>query len=228
MVLVCVDNYTVTQSFLGTDDVVPHLSGRTLMQLSTGTPMEARESAAWLSDCGVSYIDGAILGGPRDIGTSNAQILFAGPKDAFERVEPLIQCLGGNLRYLGENVRAAATLDLAWLCQRFGLFLGVVHGAHLCESEEVSADLYATMFPEGDRARTLAQVIHAGDYDNPSATLGVWDAALQRIRRQAQDAGINNEIPEFVSGVFKRAIAAGYGKEDVAALIKVLRSEHGI
>ena len=227
VILVCVDGYAVTKSFLGTDDVAPHLSGRTLIQLSTGTPLEARESAAWLNDCGVSYIDGAILGGPNGIGTADAQILFAGPEAAFEQVEPLVACLAGNIRYLGDNVRAAAALDLAWLCQRFGLFLGVAHGARLCESEDVSAGLYATMFPEGDRAHIFAQVIHSNDYENPSATLSVWNAALRRIQRQAHDAEINNEIPEFISSFFKRAITAGYGEENVAALFKVLRDERG-
>ena len=46
---------------------------------------------------------------------------------------------------------------------------------------------------------------------------------MRRIQQQALDAGINNEFPEFVSGLFKRAIAAGHGKEDVSALIKSLR-----
>ena len=35
---------------------------------------------------------------------------------------------------------------------------------------------------------------------------------------------MNSELPDFLSGVFKRALAAGYGEEDLAALIKVLRS----
>jgi len=34
-------------------------------------------------------------------------------------------------------------------------------------------------------------------------------------------------ILEFVSGFLKRAIAAGHGEEDVAALIKVLRDNKG-
>jgi 3-hydroxyisobutyrate dehydrogenase-like beta-hydroxyacid dehydrogenase len=42
---------------------------------------------------------------------------------------------------------------------------------------------------------------------------------------QARDTGINSEIPDFVSRLFKRAISAGYGEEDVAALIKVLKRD---
>ena len=227
VVLVCVDNYAVTRHILGTDDVFAGLAGRTLIQLSTGTPQEARESEAWLKTGGIAYIDGAILGSPAGIGTPNAQILFGGPRAAYERCEPLLKCLGGNLRYLGENIGAPAALDLAWLCQRFGLFLGVAHGALLCESEKVGADLYASMFAEGDRARTFAQVIHANAYEQPSASLAVWHAAFQRIQGQAREAGINCEIPDFAVGLFGRAMSAGHGEEDVAALIKVLRGSRG-
>ena len=88
-------------------------------------------------------------------------------------------------------------------------------------------DLYASMFPEGDRARTFAQVIHANAYEHPSATLATWYAALQRIQSQAHDAGINSEVPDFAAGLFKRAIAMGHAEEDVAALIKVLRKTVG-
>ncbi len=223
VILVCVDNYSVTQSILGAEYVVSYLSGRTVIQLSTGTPQEARDSIAWMEDRGTAYIDGAILAGPDNLGTAGAQILFAGPAATFAQVEPLVRSLCGNIRYLGENIGAAATLDLAWLSRHFGMILGVAHGARLCESEDVGVDLYATIIPEGEYARELAETIHTSAYANPNATLCVWEAVLRRIQRQALDAEINNEIPEFMSGLFKRAIAAGYGEEDVAALVKVLR-----
>lgn len=223
VILICVDDYAVTHGLLGADAVRSRLSGRIVIQLSTGTPLEARESAAWMEENRVQYIDGAVLGGPRTIATPDGQILLAGPATAYREVEILIACLGGKVRYMGENIRAAATLDLAWLCQRYGLFLGVIHGAYLCESEDVGVDQYATMFPEGDRARSIAEIIHADGFAEPGATLAVWKRALDRIRQQASDARLNGEIPEFVATFFDRAIAAGHGGEDVAALVKVLR-----
>lgn len=223
IMLVCIDNYAVTRQILESSDVFGNLAGRTLIQLSTGTPREARESESWLKTGGVDYIDGAILAPPAAIGAANALILFGGPKLTYERCAPLLECLGGNIRYLGENIGAPAALDLAWLCQRLGLFLGLAHGALLCETENVGIDLYASMFPEGDRARAFAQVIHANAYEKPSASLAVWYAALQRIQSQARDAGIKSEIPDFAVGLFDRALSAGHGEEDVAALTKVLR-----
>ncbi len=223
VILVCIDSYATTQRILGAEDVIPHLSGRSLIQLSTGTPREVQECAVWCNDHGITYIDGAILCLPTGVGAEDAQFMFAGPEIAFKALDPLLECLGGDRRYLGENIRAAATLDLAWLSQRLGLIIGAIHGVRLCESEEVGVDVYEQMFPDGDRVRTLASAIRENNYVDPDVTVGVWNAVLQRFKEQARDAGMNDEFPDFVAGIIKRAMHAGYGGEDVAALIKILR-----
>ncbi len=93
----------------------------------------------------------------------------------------------------------------------------------------MGADLFASLFAEGERARELAEIVHAGAYElsslHPGANIRVWEGVVQRLQTQARDAEMNSEIPNFMSGIFKRAIAAGHGEEDVAALTKVLRSD---
>ena len=53
----------------------------------------------------------------------------------------------------------------------------------------------------------------------------VWEEVVQRLQTQARDAGMNGDLPDYLSRLFKRAVAAGHGEEDIAALIKVLRGE---
>lgn len=223
VILVCVGSYDTTRSLLGTEDVVARLPGRTLVQLSTGTPRQAQEAEDWFKGHGVAYIDGAIECLPTAVGTEGAQFLFAGPEAAYRAVDPLLECLGGDRRYLGENIRAAATLDLAWLCQRLGQMIGGLHGACLCESENVGLDAFEAMLPKGDRVQLLVNRIKDEDYSNPDATVEVWEAASRRFKEQAKDAGIGSEFPDFVANIIRRAMQAGYGAEDVAALVKVLR-----
>jgi 3-hydroxyisobutyrate dehydrogenase-like beta-hydroxyacid dehydrogenase len=136
----------------------------------------------------------------------------------------LLECLGGDRRYIGENIRAAATLDLAWLSQRLGQIIGAVHGVCLCESEDVGVDVYEKMFPDGDRVQILASAIREDDYIDPDVTVRVWNAVSNRFQEQARDAGMNSEFPNFAAGIVERAMGAGYGDEDVAALVKVLRN----
>lgn len=224
VILVCVHDYATTRNLLGAEHVASHLPGRTLIQVGTGTPQEVQESADWFNGRGATYLDGAILCLPAAVGTDDAHFLFSGPESAFRAVEPLFECLGGRRRYIGENVRAAATVDLAWLSQRFGQIIGAIHGVCLCESEDVVVEVYEQMFPVGDRVQILLSAIKDGSYANPDVTVRVWNGVSHRLQKQASDRGINSEFPDFTTGVVARAMRAGFEDEDVAALIKILRN----
>ena len=61
-------------------------------------------------------------------------------------------------------------------------------------------------------------VLYAG------TTIRVWEGVVQRLKAQAHDVKMNSELPDFLSSIFNRAATAGHGKEDVGALVKVLRA----
>ncbi len=225
IIVICIDSYEVTKTLFEEGGLPVHLSGKIVFQLSTGSPREARDCQRWLKDTGVQYMDGAIMPYPSGIGREDAMILFAGPERAYVQAKPYLDCLGGDLRYLGENIAAAAVLDMAWLTYELCNYLAALHGSNLCESEGVSVDSLAAIFPDESPARRLTKVVRANDFDDPGATISVWNGALEGVQTQARDRGINSEIPDLISSLFKRAIAAGYGEEDVAAVIKVLRTE---
>jgi len=225
MIVVCINNYAATQALLGSGEVLAALAGRTLVQLSTGTSAEARAAEAWLAPLGVDYIDGAIMPYPSDIGAPDAQILFAGPEAAYRRCLPLLGCLGGDLRYLGTNIAAAAVLDMALLTGQLCNYLGALHGALLCESEGVGVDVLGSMFAGGDPVARLLGKIHRRALHEAEATLTVWNAALDGILDQGRSRSINTEIPSLVSSLFRRALAAGRGEDDVASVIEVLRAQ---
>jgi 3-hydroxyisobutyrate dehydrogenase-like beta-hydroxyacid dehydrogenase len=63
----------------------------------------------------------------------------------------------------------------------------------------------------------------SGDYAISESLLKISVEATERLVQTAQAAQINTEFPTFAAGLFKRAMAAGYGNEEAAALIKVLR-----
>jgi 3-hydroxyisobutyrate dehydrogenase-like beta-hydroxyacid dehydrogenase len=222
VILICIDNYAVTDTMLKSDQILPLLAGRTVVQLSTGTPKEAREASEWMIARDVAYLDGAILCSPTSIATDAAQILLSGDEVAYQRAGKLLECLGGTVRYLGANVGAASALDLAWLTTCFGRFMAIIHAANLCKSEGAGLDDFISVFPDDPDIRGYAKVIHEESFDQCTATLQVWGAALQRIQQQGVDADINTEIPDLCAGFFKKAVDAGYGEQNVMALVKVL------
>ena len=94
VVLVNIDDYPSTRALLEAADVVEKLSGRTVVQLSTGTPQEAREFEAWFGSQGAEYLDGALLCYPEDIGTPGATIVYSGRRSTFDECEALLTSLG--------------------------------------------------------------------------------------------------------------------------------------
>jgi 3-hydroxyisobutyrate dehydrogenase-like beta-hydroxyacid dehydrogenase len=222
--VVCLDNYGTTRSLIEEAAMLEALKGRTLVHLSTGTPVEARGLSSWLAAHGVNVLNGAIMPYPDGIGDDDAQILFAGPAELFKASKPILDCLGGDLRHVSEEVGAAAVLDMALLTHQLSNYLGVWHGARACEAEGLGVDVFASMLRPDDLSAHLAWRIHKSDYDNPGATLAVWNAALDRIVEHAGTANINQEIPLLISSLFRRAIALGHGGKDIAAIIEVLRA----
>ena len=220
--LVCVDNYETTRSLFGADHS-KLLRGKTVVQLSTGTPKEAREAEAWFRSQGADYLDGAILAGPAAIGSATTTLLYAGQPAVFERGQKLLLSLGGDTRFVGEKVGSASALDLAWLSEVYGAFAGAAHGVTICRAEGVDLAHYSAVFPEDNSGRYLIDVVRSENYSDPGARLSVWNDALTRIRDQAADSAIGSEVPDFVAGILDRAEAEGHGDEHIAAMVKVLR-----
>jgi 3-hydroxyisobutyrate dehydrogenase-like beta-hydroxyacid dehydrogenase len=100
--------------------------------------------------------------------------------------------------------------------------VGGIHAALLCQAEGVDVGVLASMFPGDVALGDIFERIGNNRYDDPGATIAVWNAALTRIRRQAASAGIAGDVPDFIASLFDRAIAAGYGEQDVAALFRIL------
>lgn len=230
VVIVCVDNYDVTRTILGADEVAAGLAGKVLVQLSTGSPQQARDSEAWARERGVEYLDGAIMAFPNQIATPDATILVSGAESAFRRSEPLLKTLAENLSFVGEKVGAASALDCALLSFFVGALLGSLHGARICEAEGLRVDEFGSFLAAvapvvaGD-VKHLAETIQTGRYENPQAALKTWAAAVGLILQQARDAQINSEFPTFASALFRKGITAGFELEEVASLIKVLRAD---
>jgi 3-hydroxyisobutyrate dehydrogenase-like beta-hydroxyacid dehydrogenase len=228
IVIVCVDNYTVTNRILDTKEVASALAGRVLVQLTTGSPREARDGEAWARERGADYLDGKIFAWPRHIGTPDAAIFASGAESAFQRSAPLLRSLAGNLTYLGAQVGAAAALHLAGTSYLAGSWLGFVHGARICESEGLRVDAFGSMLADfapafAAEAKHLGEAIQMGMYENPERSLATDAGAVEAILQQAREAKINSEFPTFALGLFGLGVAAGYGEEEPAALIKVLR-----
>ncbi|HEY5751856.1 MAG TPA: hypothetical protein VIT21_01795 [Chthoniobacterales bacterium] len=135
---------------------------------------------------------------------------------------------GGNITYLGEEAGAASTMDLATLSYVYGAILGFFQGARVCEAEGIRVDTYGSIVAAiapgfGEFLRHEGNVVQTGNFEVSESPLSISVEATERLAQSARAAGINVEFPALVASLFRRAAAAGYGREEAAALIKVLR-----
>ena len=225
VIIFCIHGYTATKLLLDDPQIVPLLAGRTIMQMSTGTPAEARKAEAWVNEQGGHYLDCAIMVYPPNVGKPAGQLLFSGAEEVYDECSPFIKTLGGDIRYLGSAVGAAAALDLAVVTRLATITVATVYGIHICESEGVPLQQFTGMYPEGDRSYHLARNIETEQYDqNIAATVGTSIEVVSAIRSLATDLGINTELPDLLLGLYQRAATAGCSELDNAALIKVFRA----
>ncbi len=227
--LICIDSYASTRALLETEGLTDPLVGRTIVNLTTGTPREAEALSVWVAARGARYLDGAILCGPNEIGTKSGEVLISGDALAWQVAGPFLTCLAGKVRNVGEGVGAAAALDLAWLTMSYVQFIGVAHAASICRAQGIDLQAFMDLFPsepapaDADAyTRELARIIKDADYDHPTATLQVWGEALARLQMQARDAGIPSEVPDFIAGYFQRAMGMGLGQQEAIAIYKTL------
>jgi 3-hydroxyisobutyrate dehydrogenase-like beta-hydroxyacid dehydrogenase len=224
VVIMCVSNYTVVQQILS--DSGAKFGGKLLVQLSTGTPREARASEAWAQQHQADYLEGKITGGPESIGTPDAHILLSGAEAVFHKAEPLLRVLSSQLDYKGAGIGLASAWDMVLIMRYYGMFLSLFHSIQICQAEGIPLEQYSTLLGEQGKGyeKWLCDNIESGSYGETSAPLELWAAGMERIVQQAQDTHTNADFPKFASTLFQKAMTAGYGRQEVSALFKVLAS----
>jgi 3-hydroxyisobutyrate dehydrogenase-like beta-hydroxyacid dehydrogenase len=230
LIVICVSNYEDTKLLLeGCGD----LSGKTLIQLTTASASEAKVMEAWAIQKGGLYLDGEILDGPAAIGTQEAMLVVAGSQDAWRVSEPVVKCLGGGSRYLGENVAEPTALSTAAILPMLGGIMGMIQGIQIVEKEGMDVgkcvDIIADLFESGDQIdiRRQGNAIARNAFGDSDEAIKTWEAGCSRLIDGYADQGINFEFLRLMCDHLNRAIKAGYGDEEVAAVIKVMRDETG-
>lgn len=227
-VVICVHDYAATHAILSGDGVKAALKGKLVLQLTTGSPQDAKELAAVAREVGAGYLDGAIQVAPEQMGQPDTTILVSGSRAAHADARDLLAALGGNIVYLGEDAAAAATMDLATLSYVYGASMGFFQGAALALAEGLDVGVYGgiveAMSPSfGAFLRHEGNVIEKGDFAISQSPLSISVDATRRIEEAMRRQGLRSELPALIAQLLRDAEEAGHANEEFAAVTKILR-----
>lgn len=210
------------------DPVAPALAGRTLLNLTNGTPTQARATAEWAAEHGAAHVDGGIMAVPSMIGLPEAFILYSGSNDAFAAFEPTLRELG-TARYLGPDPGRASLYDLSLLSAMYGLFAGYFHAIAMTVAERIPAAEFTPLLvtwlntmmaslPE------MARAVDSGDHSADESNLRMQATGFVNLLDASRDQGVSTELVEPMRALLDRGVATGRGGGDLSSLIELLRA----
>jgi 3-hydroxyisobutyrate dehydrogenase-like beta-hydroxyacid dehydrogenase len=226
----CVHDFKAAHDILSTPGVEDAMKSKLMVHLTTGSPEDAREMNTVINDLDARYLDGAIQVAPEQMGKPDTTILISGSQQGFAGARDILNALGGNIVYLGEDAAAAANMDLATLSYIYGASAGFFQGAALVQEEGLDMGTYSAiveaMTPSfGAFLRHEGEVILKGDFTISQSPLSISVDATRRIEQAMRSKGLRMELPSFMATLLQQAHEAGYGNEEFAAVVKVLRAD---
>ena len=225
--IVCVvDAQQVVEVLFGPQGAVNGMRlGQTVVMCPTISPEDAEMLGHRLRAIGVDPIDAPMSGGPARAEQGSMSLMVACPDAVFEANQDLLHALANPVFRISERVGDGA---------RTKLVNNLLAGINLAGAAEVLAlaqrmglDLTTTLdvmerssgqsWIASDRMRRAI----AGDYA-PRAHMTLLEKDTRLAVEAAQRAGVTPALGTQASAIFAQASAAGFAKDDDAALLKHL------
>jgi 2-hydroxy-3-oxopropionate reductase len=217
----------VEQVVTGTDGLLHGANaGSLVIVMSTISPLVTRELAGTLGKRGVELLDAPVSGGPDGAANASLSIMAGGSATAFERARPLLAHLGRSIVHIG----GSGSGQIAKACNQLALCVtleGIAEALALCARlgadparvrEAMSNGLAASRALDVFGARMVARDFEAG----VEARLHHKD--MQIVLDLAHRLGLGVPAAAATTQMFNALIGAGGGRNDSAALLKVLEA----
>jgi 3-hydroxyisobutyrate dehydrogenase-like beta-hydroxyacid dehydrogenase len=205
-------------------------AGQVAVDMSTVLPATSLREQEAYAKRGVDFLDAPVFGSKNESAQAKLWVLAAGKKEAFEKVKPVLEKLGQTVYYLGKNGNATAMKLVGNLIVALELE-ALAEGLVL--ARKAGLDLKAVM-----------EVVKVADFRSP-LLVGNGENILKRdfstyfaLQLMLKDASLIQRFSDSLSSPIPAlrvvqqnlgdAVALGFGKENVSALIKALEKRAGV
>jgi 3-hydroxyisobutyrate dehydrogenase-like beta-hydroxyacid dehydrogenase len=226
--IVCIKTHKTTTELL--KPLSGQLSGKTILDLSTGGAEEAKELVEMLTAAGAQWHIGMINAYPSGIGKAETAILCAGPLEVWDRWGDTIRALGGASAHVGTEAAAIPGLFAAMFTARQGFMFGLIYGGAVCRKAGLPMEVFAAQVPvtlgmAGNYADLFMRTVPTRDYDDPGATVAVYLAALEDVMATFEATGTPDALPRLMRDLAQRGVDEGYVGHELTSLVEMLAGD---
>ncbi|HUJ75439.1 MAG TPA: NAD(P)-dependent oxidoreductase, partial [bacterium] len=198
--------------------------GTVIVDLSTNAPAVVKRLAQQLAEKGITFLDSPVSGGVDGAEAATLAVMVGGDKPAFDKVKPLLECIGKNVFHLGP----IGSGSVAKICNNMVSFCNLA-----VASEAVLLAQRAGMDPQtmvnvmqtasgasNSLKRVDRKAIH-GDFKQEFA-LNLAYKDLTLALELGRETGSPLAYGSYTYTLMQQARAKGRGTEDVCTLMRVL------
>jgi len=218
VVVTCVPNdAAITTVISGDEGLLAGASeGLVIIDASTVSPLTSQTMARRASQQGVTLLDAPISGGQAGAQAGTLAIMVGGPREAFERVRPVLDAVGKSVTYVGANgsalaVKLANNLIVAatLVAVSEALTMTTKAGVDPAVAQSILAEATARSFVVQEK---VPKTLLAGNLQ-PGFKL----ALMHKDMGLALDFGKSMDVPMFATALVQQLYtqAKGLGKGDL-------------
>jgi len=227
VVITCVpDTPDVKQVLLGEKGVIESArQGLICVDMSTISPSATKQFGADLAARGVTLLDAPISGGEIGAIEGKLSIMMGGPKDAVEKVRPIMEVMGRTVTHCGP-LGSGQTTKLANQVMVIHTIMSIAEG--LAFAEKAGLDLQTTLDVTSAGAagshslKALGPKIIAGDF-KPAFMVDLQQKDLRLVLECADE--FRQPLPGVALAHQLLAVlqAQGRGRDGTQAMVDVIR-----
>ncbi len=232
LIITCLPSPQIcSQVVEGPDGILEGISNKKIwLEMSTTDEAEVIRLGKLVKDKGGIALDGPVSGGCHRAATGNIAIFVGGERNAFEKVLPILTCMGKKILHVGE-------LGSASILKVITNYLASAHLATLGEAWTIAKkhnlDLKKTY--EGIKIssgnsfvhETESQVILNGSY-NINFTMDLVEKDMSLFNKLSKDKNIELEIAPFILDIFRDAKEKFSSRAWSSMVVKRLEDKYGI
>ncbi|AMM24730.1 2-hydroxy-3-oxopropionate reductase [Variovorax sp. PAMC 28711] len=225
IILMVPDTPDVEAVLFGADGVAAGLSkGKTVIDMSSISPIETKVFAKKIVDLGCDYLDAPVSGGEVGAKAASLTIMVGGTEEAFARAKPLFELMGKNITHVGgtgdgQTTKVANQIIVALNIAAVGealLFASKAGADPAKVRQALMGGFAASRILEVHGERMIKRTF------NPGFRIGLHQKDLNLALAGAKAIGVSLPQTAGAAQLMGACAANGWDQLDHSALVKAL------